>query len=304
MKHNLHPEDLQKILSDPTGVKWTLSACPTVMFYADLQEILKKKRFTSEDIGFIYRSIDLEIRQNTKNNLDAYKMVNKIINEGSSAVDQENEVSQSQVHYNGRHDHFVKQYREKQEEQSKKSLEQLKIVNKRQQEQIESFSCALEVTRRLVMEKNKFINNLEKAVKRLEIEVDTLEDELRELKRENEDECSKYEAEISSQELQQTATCQVLSTFSSRAYTKNVRQLYYSLLAMRLPPRQIEAVVKNVIMYLVPHMDTKKLRLPQKSCASYMRSQEMATISRVQKAADLMQSQQWHLNSDGTTLHQ
>ena len=51
-------------------------------------------------------------------------------------------------------------------------------------------------------------------------------------------------------------------------------------------------------------MDTKKLRLPQKSCASYMRSQEMATISRVQKAADLMQSQQWHLNSDGTTLHQ
>ena len=224
-------------------------------------------------------------------------------------MDQENEVSQSQVHYNGRHDHFVKQYREKQEEQSKKSLEQLKIVNKRQQEQIESLSCALEETRRLVMEKNKFINNLEKAVKRLEIEVDTLEDELRELKRENEDECSKYEAETSSlveenQELQQTATCQVLSTFSSRAYTKNVRQLYYSLLAMRLPHRQIEAVVKNVIMYLVPHMDTKKLRLPQKSCASYMRSQEMATISRVQKAADLMQSQQWHLNSDGTTLHQ
>ena len=31
---------------------------------------------------------------------------------GSSAVDQENEVSQSQVHYNGRCDHFVKQYRE------------------------------------------------------------------------------------------------------------------------------------------------------------------------------------------------
>ena len=64
------------------------------------------------------------------------------------------------------------------------------------------------------MEKNK-------AVKHLEIEFDTLEDELRELKRENEDECSKYEAEISS------------------------------------------SVVSS------PHMDTEKLRLPQKTCASY-----------------------------------
>lgn len=35
-----------------------------------------------------------------------------------------------------------------------------------------------------------------------------------------------------------------------------------------------------------------------------MRSQEMPTISQVQKASELMQEQEWHLNSDGTTLMQ
>ena len=41
-----------------------------------------------------------------------------------------------------------------------------------------------------------------------------------------------------------------------------------------------------------------------KSCAAYMRSHEMPTISDVHKATMLMHAQQWHLNSDGTTLQQ
>ena len=35
-----------------------------------------------------------------------------------------------------------------------------------------------------------------------------------------------------------------------------------------------------------------------------MCSQEMPTISQLQKASELMQEQEWHLNSDGTTLMQ
>ena len=46
-----------------------------------------------------------------------------------------------------------------------------------------------------------------------------------------------------------------------------------------------------------------ELRLPGKSCAAYMRGHEMPTISDIHKAV-LMHAQQWHLNSDGTTLQQ
>lgn len=70
---------------------------------------------------------------------------------------------------------------------------------------------------------------------------------------------------------------------------------------MRIPPAQIKAIVRNVINHLVPFIE---LRLPGKSCAAYMRSQEMPTISRAQKASELMQVKEWHLSSDGTTLQQ
>ena len=105
-------------------------------------------------------------------------------------------------------------------------------------------------------------------------------------------------------QLQERDKSNISSTFSSRTYTSNVRALYYSLLSMRLSPAQIKTVVRNVICHLVPSMKVDKLRLPGKSCAAYMRSQEMPTISRVQKASELMQAEQWHLNSDGTTLQQ
>ena len=50
-----------------------------------------------------------------------------------------------------------------------------------------------------------------------------------------------------------------------------------------------------------PSLEADAHRLPGKACASYMRSQEMPTINQVQKASELMQEQEWHLNSDGTT---
>ena len=60
----------------------------------------------------------------------------------------------------------------------------------------------------------------------------------------------------------------------------------------------------NVISYLKPSVDIDKLCSPGKSCATYMHSQEMPTISQVQKANELMQNDRWLLNSDGTTLMQ
>ena len=70
---------------------------------------------------------------------------------------------------------------------------------------------------------------------------------------------------------------------------------------MHVPPAQIRTMVTNVISYLNPSVDIDELRLPGKSCPTYIRSQEMQTISQAQKANELMQKDQWLLNSDGTT---
>ena len=56
---------------------------------------------------------------------------------------------------------------------------------------------------------------------------------------------------------------------------------------MRVPPGQIKSVVKSVISNLVPSVNVAELRLPGKSCAAYMRSHEMSTISDVHKATQV-----------------
>jgi hypothetical protein len=43
-----------------------------------------------------------------------------------------------------------------------------------------------------------------------------------------------------------------LTTYSARAYTNQVRELYYSLLSLKLPPAQIKTVVLNVIKHQFP----------------------------------------------------
>ena len=55
---------------------------------------------------------------------------------------------------------------------------------------------------------------------------------------------------------------------------------------------------------LVPSANPKDLKLPGKSCANYMRGQEMPTVSRAHKAAMIAAVSNLHLNTDGTTLQQ
>ena len=109
-------------------------------------------------------------------------------------------------------------------------------------------------------------------------------------------ELANYHAEVASlqEQLSNMSKLTTLPTFSKRKYNANVRELYYSLLAMRIHPAQIKTVVTNVISFLNPSADIDGLRLPGKSCAAYMRSQEMPTISRAQKANELMQKDQWN----------
>ena len=58
-----------------------------------------------------------------------------------------------------------------------------------------------------------------------------------------------------------------------------------------------------VLSKLCPSIDIKDLKLPRRSCANYMRMAEMPTLSSIHKATSLVQTDQGHLNSDGTTLN-
>lgn len=186
------------------------------------------------------------------------------------------------------------------------SLKSFKRTHKANNKKIEVLQAALDDTRSLVSERNSEIGELKREIQKRDQIIDSLTSEKEKLCEQSDGELAKYHAEVASlqEQLSSMSKITTLPTFSKRKYNASIRELYYSLLAMRIPPAQIKTVVTNVISCLNPSADIDGLRLPGKSCAAYMRSQEMPTISRAQKANELMQKDQWLLNSDGTTLMQ
>ena len=82
-------------------------------------------------------------------------------------------------------------------------------------------------------------------------------------------------------------------------YTSTIRKLYYSLLAERVPPGKIRDIVKSVLEIMVPSIEVDDLQLPGRSCANYMRREELPTMSRAHKAHELGGSTSLDLGSVG-----
>ena len=310
--HGLGQQELEQIISHPGQTRWVLTVAPSKEFYSDLHTVLKKKRIPVDEIGAIYRSIDPELLQTTASHKDAYAKVQDMVGRHSDTKSKAKlKNSETCADNNGR---FAIQNVKRREKRAKtkmahlqRSLNSLRKMNKAQGVKVDNLTAALESVQCLVHERNIEIKHLQSVVRNHELTIDLLEDELVQMRKQTDQRHAQYESEITdliSQINQLESTPEKLSTFSSRTYNSNVRELYYSLLAMKIPPAQIKTVISNVICHLVPSIQTDDLRLPGKSCANYMRSQEMPTISEVQKASELMQEKQWHLNSDGTTLMQ
>ena len=90
-------------------------------------------------------------------------------------------------------------------------------------------------------------------------------------------------------------------------YTPAVRELCYSLLANQIPPAKVTTTIQAVLKCFMPSLDLHTIKLPSEGCASYMRRQELTTISMVHKATKITEEAQsgtLHLNSDGTTISQ
>ena len=93
-----------------------------------------------------------------------------------------------------------------------------------------------------------------------------------------------------------------------RKYTPEIRKLYYNLLAEQVPVSKITDIIRHVLKCFNPTENVEDLQLPKRSCASYMRKEELKTICDVHKATVISElstkSKQLHLYTDGTTKNQ
>ena len=190
--------------------------------------------------------------------------------------------------------------------QLQSTVRRMQIREHKQHETIERLESAVEQYKLIAAEYNSQIQKLRKSVKYLEELCDVLDLELADVRQNLSQFHHDHEAEIKelNEQIIHLNKDKSLTTFASRKYTSSVRELYYSLLSLKLPPAKIKLVVYNVIRSLLPDINPDNLRLPGKSCASYMRAYEMPTLSNLQKSSELLKAESWHLNSDGTTLRQ
>ena len=88
-------------------------------------------------------------------------------------------------------------------------------------------------------------------------------------------------------------------------YSPEIRKLYYSLLAQQIPASKVESIIRSVLKCFHPTLDSDNLSLPKKTCASYMRREELKTITNAHKATILStETSEIKLNTDGTTKNQ
>ena len=137
------------------------------------------------------------------------------------------------------------------------SLKSFKRTHKANNKKIEVLQAALDDTRSLVSERNSEIGELKREIQKRDQIIDSLTSEKEKLCEQSDGELAKYHAEVASlqEQLSSMSKITTLPTFSKRKYNASIRELYYSLLAMRIPPAQIKTVVtcnqlpKSICLY-------------------------------------------------------
>ena len=209
-RHGLLQDNLQSIMSNPSQTEWELKSTPSLLFYYDLHDTLKKNRIPMEEIGMIYRSIDPRLRQETTTNKQAYIRVQNLISKykkqsisGSDDDNDEEDSSSNEVSNVTPNNPCTIRTVVRRERRAKarikalqQSLRQSKKKNNIQEEKIEQLSAALKETRTLVCERNAQITHLQKTIQQLEQAIEVLHTELDEINQQAEEELEKHEDEI------------------------------------------------------------------------------------------------------------
>ncbi len=83
-------------------------------------------------------------------------------------------------------------------------------------------------------------------------------------------------------------------TKEGQKFTKDIRTLYYRLLAEQIPSGKIEKSIKIVLESMCPHIDVENMKLPKTSLANRMRSSELPTVSKAHQASILSTADHYH----------
>ena len=310
----------RQVQSGKEPIQWSLKGVPNVNFYQKLHPFLKKWSVTHEAtksmIGRFYVAIDKNLKDRGSRADNVYRFIERVVECSQSSdatmsygLDKEivevKALRKKVKHCTETLDKFSKETDElrKQLEDSKK--------------QLCSARCALrDVTNeKLVLLKRKDIAE-KKAVKCQELG-SFLEEEVARLQEDNVDlsiAMSELENELASFPDDRTGTCKAddvdfsIHTKCGRRYSPAIRKLYYTLLADLVPPSKIADIIKTVLKSFSPSLDVHQLKLPQRACASYMRREELKTISSAHKVAVLceatVRNEGFRMNTDGTTKAQ
>ena len=81
-----------------------------------------------------------------------------------------------------------------------------------------------------------------------------------------------------------------IETKCGMRYSPAIRKLYYTLLAKAVPTSEITEIVKEVVKSFNPSIHVQKIKLTKKACTSYMRKDELKTVSAAHKATVLREN--------------
>ena len=137
------------------------------------------------------------------------------------------------------------------------SLNYFKHLSKEQEKQLHQTSIAMKEYIELIHERNSQIKHLENLIKNLDEMNSFLECELTDLRQETDSLHESNEVQISqlTEQIKELQLHSSFTTLQSKSFTANVRELYYSLLSLHVPPAWIKPIVQNVICCLMPSLE-------------------------------------------------
>ena len=253
---------------------WSLCGkIPTIGFYRGLHHYLKQHfKATKTLIGKLYSGIDSNLKEKGSRPDNIYRFVERIVS-------------------SQRHSEELMPYDTQQVKSMsidlKKCSEQVEMLNSECTElrgKFEKTRSHLRSTKTAlgdITNQNTVLNQRLKAAR----------EKISQLKFKNaslEEECVNLQVDLLSETMdsadsadhQDDSVTEPINTLqsiigNSQKYTPEIRKLYYNLLAEQVPVSKITDIIQHVLRCFNPTENVEDLQLPKRSCAAYMRKEEL-----------------------------
>ena len=297
---------------------WSLSEIPTVGFYRELHCFLKKwpptLSVTKTTIGRFYMSIDAELKRKGSRPDNVYQFIEKVATS--------KKLSSTVMSYGL---HATIQHLQKEAKGCSEQAQKLSAKLNEQENELSAMKTEIEVADRELHDAKCALADLGKKLRIAQKQRATARCQLHKTQANFEatvTDAVHFEEEVlvenhALMEMVNSLQKEVKALSSSdvslqtkgggKMYSPAIRKLYYTLLAEQIPPAKIAATIRSTLKCFMPSLDIQSIQLPSEGCASYMRRQELATVTMANKASCVAKQAQFgklHLNSDGTTKSQ